>query len=134
MTVNETKNSTGNYVVTGTTDGTLTINPAGVKLTANSGTETYDGTVKTVSGFSSSVAGLTFTNVTAAGSGTDTGKYDVTFSGATVNETKDTTGNYVVTSLVPGTLEISKRTVTLTSADDEKFYDGTALTNDTVTV
>ena len=32
------------------------------------------------------------------------------------------------------TYEITKRHVTLTSADDEKVYDGSALTNDTVTV
>ncbi|MDI9471378.1 MAG: FctA domain-containing protein, partial [Bacillota bacterium] len=35
---------------------------------------------------------------------------------------------------VDGTLEITKRQVTLTSATDSKVYDGTALTNDTVTV
>ncbi|MEI3169564.1 MAG: hypothetical protein V8S58_17775 [Lachnospiraceae bacterium] len=33
-----------------------------------------------------------------------------------------------------GKLTITKRDVTLTSADAEKVYDGTALTNDTVTV
>ena len=33
-----------------------------------------------------------------------------------------------------GKLTITKRDITLTSADDEKVYDGTALTNDTVTV
>ena len=32
-----------------------------------------------------------------------------------------------------GTLSIDKRTVTMTSADDQKVYDSTALTNDTVT-
>ena len=36
--------------------------------------------------------------------------------------------------IVDGTLTISKRPVTLTSADDEKVYDGTALTNDEVSV
>ena len=36
--------------------------------------------------------------------------------------------------IVDGTLVISKRTVTLTSASDSKTYDGTALTNDEVTV
>ena len=34
----------------------------------------------------------------------------------------------------PGTLTIEKRSVTLTSADDEKSYDGTPLTNDEVTI
>ena len=47
--------------------GTLTIDPAGVKLTANSGTETYDGSEKTVTGFRNSVSGLTFDGVSATG-------------------------------------------------------------------
>ncbi|MDO4851688.1 MAG: InlB B-repeat-containing protein, partial [Actinomycetota bacterium] len=118
------------------TDGTivLKITPAEVTLTANSGTEKYDGTEKAVTGYTPSVEGLTFTGVAASGAGTDAGTYDVTFTGVTVNETKDSTGNYVVTGTTDGTLEISKRTVTLTSATDEKVYDGQPLTNGTVTV
>ena len=46
---------------------------------------------------------------------------------------KDVTYLYDV-DLQPGTLTIEKRNVTLTSATDSKTYDGTALTNDTVTV
>jgi hypothetical protein len=71
----------------------VTVNPASVNLTANSGTETYTGEEKTVTGYTSSVAGLTFAEtVTANGKGTDAGEYDVTFTGVTVNETKDTIG------------------------------------------
>ena len=103
----------GNEDVTASYDityanGTLTIDPASVTLTANSGTETYDGTHKTVEGFTSSVTGLTFSNVSASGSGTNTGSYDVTFSGVTINTTKDDTGNYVVTGTTNGTLTIDK--------------------------
>ena len=86
-----------------------TINPIAVTLTANSDKTAYDGKEKTVSGFISSVYGLTFADtVTASGSGTDAGEYAVTFTGVTVNETKDTTGNYMVTETVNGKLTITK--------------------------
>ena len=133
VTVNETKDSTGNYVVTGTTNGTLTINPASVTLTANSGTETYDGTEKTVTGFTSSVNGLTFPGVTASGSGTNAGTYDVTFSGVTVNETKDSTGNYVVTGIANGKLTITPKSITIKADDKTKVYDNDATTDPALT-
>ena len=50
----------------------------------------------------------------------------------TVTVTVTGIGNYEGSFEV--TYEITKRHVTLTSADDEKVYDGSALTNDTVTV
>ncbi|MBP5462506.1 MAG: hypothetical protein J6Y20_10305, partial [Lachnospiraceae bacterium] len=86
---------TNNYAVT-VEAGTLTINPVGVRLTANNGTETYDGTEKSVSGFTCSVQGKTvqgleFTDVSASGKGTVPGKYDVTFEGVTKNTTEDKT-------------------------------------------
>ena len=56
---------------------------------------------------------------------------DVTNAG-TVTVTVTGIGNYEGSFEV--TYEITKRHVTLTSADDEKAYDGSALTNDTVTV
>ena len=56
---------------------------------------------------------------------------DVTNAG-TVTVTVTGIGNYGGSFEV--TYEITKRHVTLTSADDEKVYDGSALTNDTVTV
>ena len=87
---------------------TFKIAPQGVTLTANSrDTDVYDGTVKTVTGFTCSVEGLTFDGVSASGSGTEAGDYDVTFSGVTLNETKDTSGNYVVTETVNGKLTIA---------------------------
>ena len=56
---------------------------------------------------------------------------DVTNAG-TVTVTVTGIGNYEGT--VDTSYEITKRHVTLTSADAEKVYDGSALTNDTVTV
>jgi len=97
---------TGKGIYLGTASQTFTISPASVTLTANSGTELYDGTEKTITGFTCSVDGLTFTGVSASGSGTDAGEYDVTFSGVTINTTTDDTGNYVVTGTTNGKLTI----------------------------
>lgn len=102
-TGNET--AVGNYLVI-TVVGTLTVNPKGVTLTANSDTREYNGEEQTVTGFTCSVEGLTFTGVSASGSGTAIGTYEVTFTGVTINTTKDDTGNYVVIGTTNGTLTI----------------------------
>ena len=130
-TVNIVDNPGGAYLVSGST--TFTINPAEVTLTANSGTETYDGTEKTVSGFTCSVDGLTFEGVSASGSGTEMGDYPVTFTGVTIGTTKDTSGNYVVTNTVNGTLTISRKQLTITADSETKVYDGTPLTKNSYT-
>ena len=129
-TVKITDNEGGNYMVYGST--TFTIVPAGVTLTANSKVETYEGTEKTVTGFTSSVDGLTFEGVSASGSGTNVGDYDVTFTGVTINMTKDTSGNYVVTGTTKGTLTISPRPLTITAKPVTITY-GNEPTNDGVT-
>ena len=103
----------GNYTVTYVT-GTLTVNPAKVTLTANSGTETYDRTEKTVSGYTCNIDGLTFTEVSASRSETNAGTYEVTFTGVTVNTTTDDSGNYIVAEAIPGTLTINPKTLTIT--------------------
>ena len=111
-----------------------------VELTANSKTETYDGTQKSVSGFIGAPKGVTFEGLTTpSATGTDAGTYPVKFEqdktkpGYPLNKV-DTSKKYIVTAANPGTLTINKRNVTLTSASDSKVYDGTALTNGTVTV
>ena len=130
VTLNTTKDTTGNYVVTATADGKLTIKPVAVTLTANSrSTDVYDGTVKTVTGFTVSAPGLRFADtVSASGSGTDAGEYAVTFSGVTLNTTKDTTGNYVVTSTVNGKLTINplQAAVVLAPQGMTLIYNGSA--------
>lgn len=104
-------------------NGTLTVNPAEVTLTANSGTETYDRTEKTVSGYTCSVDDLTFVGVSASRSETNAGTYDVTFTGVTLNSTKDESGNYVVAVATPGTLTINPKTLTITpNADQYKGF------------
>ncbi len=49
-------------------------------LTANSSTQNYDGTEKTVSGITPSVAGITVENTTAGASGTNPGVYATSFT------------------------------------------------------
>ena len=97
------------------------IDPAGVTLTANSGTETYDGSEKAVTGFKASVEGLKFADtVVAGGKGTNAGEYPVAFSGVTVNETKDTTGNYLVVGTTEGKLKIEKADSAVAKAPEAK--------------
>ena len=115
VTLPEGRINTGGYTITltgigdysGTVEKTFIITPVPVTLTANSrNTDVYDGTEKTVNGYTCNVDGLTFTGVTASGSGTNTGNYAVTFTGVTLNTTTDDTGNYIVTATTNGTLTI----------------------------
>lgn len=97
--------TTGNVIKT----GTITINPAPVTLTADSLTTTYNRSAQSVNTYTSSVSGIRFAStVKASGSGKNAGTYNVTFSGVTLNTTKDTTGNYVVTRTVDGVITINK--------------------------
>ena len=139
-----------NYTII-TNNGTLTVNNRNTKysvtLTADSGEFKYDGSAKNVTGWTiGGVAGGSFTaenglaytvtGMTATLTQTDAGSYDVTVTGTPVvrdNAGNDVTKQFAV-SVEKGTLTINKRNVTLTSATDSKAYDGTALTNDTVTV
>ena len=133
-----------NYNIT-KTEGTLTVTSRDAKYQispqANSDELKYDGQSHEVTGFETdtfTVEGNTYTvsGLTAAGSGTDAGSHTVSVSGTAV--VKDSDGNDVSDEFAvtpqTGTLTINKRSVTLTSASDEKEYDGDALTNDEVTV
>lgn len=104
-----------------------------VELTAVSDSKVYNGSEQTISGYTADIAGVTFNGISASGSGTDVGEYDVTFDGTPVG-TVDTTEKYIVTETTPGQLTINPRTVTLTSGSASKEYDGTPLTNKTVSV
>ena len=107
-----------------------------VELTANSKTETYDGTEKSVSGFTSKVAldssdvTLTFTPaITVGAKGTNVGTYPASFAEGTVG-TVDTTEKYIVTKATPGKLTIKPVEVTVTIKGNTKTetYDGTEYT------
>ena len=123
------------------TEGTLTVTDREeadkyeITVTANSATETYDGTEKTASG----VTGTTFANdkgaqftvegLSASVSGTDTGEYANEVSGTPV--VKDAAGNDVTKQFkvktVNGKLVIDKRAVTIKPKDATKAYDGEPL-------
>lgn len=112
-----------------------------ITVEANSKVVTYDGTEQSVEGFKTlefTIDGETYTvsGLTASVSGTNAGEYENAVTGTPV--VKDSANNDVTerfnVNTKNGTLAIAKRNVTLTSATDSKPYDGTALTNDTVTV
>ena len=101
-----------------------------VTLTADSGSEKYNGENQTLRGYTCSKAGVMFSGISATATGKDVGTYDVTFSktnGGEVIGTADRTGNYVVTGVKNGKFEITKRDVTITSKSAEKMYDGSEL-------
>ena len=109
-----------------------------ITVQANSETVTYDGNEQTVSDYTATglPTGFTLEGLTATASGTDAGSYPVQVTGTakiTDQNGKDVTDHFIVNK-ANGTLLIEKRNVTLTSATESKEYDGTPLTNRTVTV
>ena len=129
-----------NYTIT-KSEGTLKVTDRDetekyeVTVTANSATETYDGTEKTVSGVTGTTLtndkGATFTveGLSATVSGTDAGEYTNEVSGTPV--VKDAVGNDVTSQFkvktVNGKLVIDKRAVTIKPKDATKAYDGKPL-------
>ena len=111
-----------------------------VTITENSGSAKYDGTEKTVTGYDvTSISNPLYTtrDFTFSGNatikGTDAGTYDMNLApGDFTNINKNFTN--VTFVIKDGTLVISPRTLTITSGSDSKEYNGTPLTNSTVTV
>ena len=114
-----------------------------VTVEANSSTgNTYDGVEHAATGLNTSeftVDGQKYTVeglITSDPKTVNAGEYANTISGTPV--VKDADGNDVssqfAVKLVPGKLEIAKRSVTLTSASESRVYTGEALANHGVTV
>ena len=97
-----------------------------VELKANSKTETYNGQEQSVSGFTGAPVDADFRNITVGASGTDVGTYDAIFPDGTKG-TVDGTGKYIVTATNPGTLKITKQSITVNvTGNNATFdYDGT---------
>lgn len=135
-----TKDSTGKYIVVKATDGMLKITPISnvITITANSNSKAYDGTALTDSGYSFTQGILLrgdVLHVSVKGSQTNFGSSaNVVTSYKVMRGSDDVTGNYTFATPVNGTLRVTKREITLTSADGSKQYDGTPLTNHNVTV
>ena len=132
-----------NYKVT-KVEGNLTVVPSEdtvtVTIKENSGTEKYDGTEKTVTGYeviSISDPKYLETDFAFEGNaevkGTDAGTYNMELKPEDFTNINKNFKN-VVFVIEDGTLTITQREVTLTSADDSKSYNGEPLTNDEITV
>ena len=113
-------------------DGTQTVTPAALTVTTGSAAKKYDGTALTEAEVS--VSGLVTdetVTVTATGSQTNVGTSENTY---TIEWVTAKEGNYTLTENL-GTLKVTanEAAVMLTAASASKTYDGTALTDDTVT-
>lgn len=120
------------------TDGWLRITPLdALVITANDATKPYDGKPLTESGFTY-VGKLNKGDTIEAvveGTITDAGEAaNVVTSYKIMHGDVDVTAGYGEATLENGTLTVTPRSVIMTSASDEKFFDGEPLTNDTVTV
>ncbi|MBE6010084.1 MAG: hypothetical protein E7236_05470 [Lachnospiraceae bacterium] len=124
-----------NYAVTEAL-GTLTVtqNPTAVTLTAGSGEKTYDGTA--LENKNVLAAGLPegfYIEATASGSQTEAGSSEnIVNDGFIIRSAAgaDKTDCFTNIKKVPGTLQIAKRPVTVSSDSANKIYDGKALTLD----
>ena len=128
-----------NYIIE-TAEGKLTVKPilTEITITAESDEKMYDGSALTNGNFTFTdgilIEGDVLTAVVEgsqlnAGSSANVVKSHVVMRGDT-----DVTANYRFADYVDGKLTVTARKVLMTSADDEKVYDGTPLTNDKVTV
>ena len=145
FTNNNTNFTTVNFVIQ---DGTLVINPAGVVLTAVDAEASYNGELRYIREtmtepdehhLTSDPEGLAFaSSVYAYAEGILPGDYPITFPNVVIAEydnegnllnadtaTRDTTGNYVVTAVVPATFTIYPYGNYNSSSDPYTgYYDG----------
>ena len=116
-------------------DGTLKVTPKTLTITAGTNHKEYDGTALTENSYKDEglVGNDTIESVTVTGSQTLVGKSNNVPSAAKiVNNGEDVTGNYEII-YANGTLEVTKKPVTVTANSDAKVYDGKALTKDGAT-
>ena len=135
-----TETAIGNYLVT-TANGTLTVNPKAVTITAKNASKAYDGTALTESGFTNTALETddthTFTVVMTEGStitniGTKPNVIATVDGTAVTTGTETAIGNYLVTT-ANGTLTITPKPLTITAGSDTKVYDSTPLTKNSYT-
>ena len=136
------ENVTANYTIT-YEKGTLTVTPVTdkviVTVTEHGGDYLYDGGEKVVTGYDAVSSNQLYTAADysfsgdATVKGTNAGSYGMEL---VPEDFKNTSQNFtnVTFIIVDGKLNIAQRKVLMTSADGEKVYDGTPLTNSTVTV
>ncbi len=128
-----------NYIIE-TKEGKLTVKPilTEITITANSGEKMYDGSALINGGYTFTSGILVDGDVLTAvveGSQLNAGSSaNVVKSYRVMRGETDVTANYRFAESVDGKLTVTARKVVMTSADDEKVYDGTPLTNDEITV
>lgn len=128
-----------NYIIE-TKEGELTVKPilTEITITANSGEKMYDGFALINGGYTFTSGILVDGDVLTAvveGSQLNAGSSaNVVKSYRVMRGETDVTANYRFAESVDGKLTVTARKVVMTSADDEKVYDGTPLTNDEITV
>ena len=136
-----TVDATAKYIVTEAHDGKLTITPVGGIVVTITGSRPYSGAEQFVTGYTVSTsnpllyteADFTFTG-TATAKGTDAGSYLMHLDASQFQNTNKNFKSVTFIVKQDGQLTITPRTVKLTSATDEKVYDGQPLTNGVVTV
>ena len=138
-----TEDATGKYIVTKTTNGNLTIDPIGtvtVTITGNTDSKVYNGSEQSVTGYTVKISDPKYTEADFKFTGdpkasrTDVG---TTPMGLNAHQFENKNSNFKNVTFVienDGYVEVTKRTVTLTSETASKPYDGTALTKPEVTV
>ena len=117
------------------TNGTLEVTKKAVTITADSDTKVYDGTALTKNTYTNTdlADGDAITSVTVTGSQTVVGSSANVPSAAVIKKgEEDRTACYEIT-YTNGTLEVTKKAVTITADSDTKVYDGTALTKNSYT-
>ena len=136
-----------NYDIT-TKFGTLEVTPVTdrvtVKIKGKTDSVMYDGKPHFVFGFDAEPSNKLYnpnedmqfngTDVDMIAEGTDAGEYKMGLEVSDFTNTSKNFTNVKFEVVEDGKLEIKKRSVKLTSASDEKVYDGKPLTNETVEV
>ena len=136
-----------NYAIT-TEYGTLEVTPVTdrvtVKIKGKTDSVMYDGKLHFVFGFDAESSNKLYnpnkdmwfngTDVDIIAEGTDAGTYNMELEPGDFKNKSDNFTNVRFEVVEDGKLEIKKRSVKLTSASDEKVYDGKPLTNETVAV
>ena len=117
-------------------NGTLEVTGKALTITADSDSKVYDGTELTKNGYTNTALaeGDYIDSVTVTGTQTVAGDGTNVPSEAVIKNSNgdDVTASYDIT-YVNGTLEVTKKAVTITADDATKVYDGTALTKDSYT-
>ena len=136
-----------NYAIT-TEFGTLEVTPVTdrvtVKIKGKTDSVMYDGKLHFVFGFDAESSNKLYnpnkdmwfngTDVDMIAEGTDAGTYNMELEPGDFKNKSDNFTNVRFEVVEDGKLEIKKRSVKLTSASDEKVYDGKPLMNETVAV